>query len=807
MARILTVLSVPLSSLALILVAAALLLPQLVLQLPPQSALSEVTLEEPLRIYAADGSPMAQFGVERRMPIAFEQTPPLLVAAFLAAEDSRFFEHPGVDVRGLLRAAASYLRTGTPAQGGSTITMQLARNLYLSPHKTIRRKLTEILIALRLERTLSKEEIFAGYLNRVFFGHRAYGVEAAARVYYGKPLADLQLPQWAMLAGIVQAPSRNNPVTDPEQALQRRNYVLQRMRALGSIDETAYRTAIASEDTAHITPIPITAHADYVAEMARLQVLELFGQAAYTQGLRVYTTVDPGLQGAADASVRNALRNYDVRHGYSGPERHVDLLSPRASEDDLDRILAEAPVLPELQPAVVLSVTKGSAQLYLGGGVQAALPLERAAQAARPYRSPDTRGAPPTSLASVLSPGDVVRLYDDPDQGRRLAAYPRAAAALVALDPSDGAIRALVGGYAFSASAFNRATDAKRQPGSAFKPFLYAAALSHGYSSASILNDSAIAIEDAGGGVWEPRNFGGNTLGEVRLHKALAHSLNLASVNLLRELGLDTALSFVPRFGIGEDALPPNLTGALGSGTVTPLLMARGYAVFANGGYRVDPYVINRIEDAHGRVLFQANPHTVPEDSAVLQAHQRNPAARVIDPDVAYQMHVMLSNVITNGTGKRALALDRDDIAGKTGTTSHTRDAWFCGYHPHLVAIAWMGTDDFKSLGSQEVGGRAALALWSDFMRVALRDRAHATMQPPPGMLTVFVNEQTEELTDQSDPQAVRVVVPQAYASLLDTLPMSSSASDEAALELSTGPYLEEPEAPRPPQRLIDRLF
>ena len=787
------------------LVAAVLVIPQLLVELPEMHDIGEITLEEPLRIYAEDGSLMAQFGVERRLPVTFQDIPPLLVSAFLAAEDSRFYEHPGIDIIGLLRAALSYARTGAPEQGGSTITMQLARNIYLTPEKTIRRKLIEIMIALRLEHTLSKEEILTLYLNRVFFGHRAYGVQAAAKVYYGKSLSELDPAQLAMLAGIVQTPSKNNPVSDPDRARARRDYVLRRMHELGSLDEDTFATAIASPDHALITPQPIATEADYVSEMARLQVLELFPDQAYTLGLRVFTTIDPELQANANAAVREAMRAYDLRHGYSGPERSVSVSG--LSDAQLDALLEDSPELPDLQPAIVLSVSKRSAELYVGDGVRYTLPLERAAQPARPFRSPDVRGATPSSLLGVLAPGAVVRLFDDPVHGRRLAAYPRAAAALVALDPRDGAIRALVGGYAFTASKFNRVTDAKRQPGSSFKPFLYASALANGHSSVSILDDSPVSIRDDAGGIWEPRNFGGSHMGEIRLQTALVRSLNLATVNLLQEIGIDTARSFIPRFGLGLEAVPPNMTLALGSGSVTPLLMARGYAVFANGGYLVDPYVITRIEAADGRILFGSNPRRVPGEQQQGDGYEPAVSPQVIDADVAYQMHVMLSNVITHGTGKRALALERSDLAGKTGTSSNTRDAWFCGYHPDLVAVAWMGTDDFKPLGSQEVGGRAALGLWSDFMREALRTLPIKDLAPPDSILMVLMNPYTEAVTDDSDPQAMPFAVPPAFAGMIHTLPVAKRPVSDEALELSTAPYREEEGAARPPERLIDRLF
>ena len=815
--RIFSWLSVPLSIAALISLAPAVLLPSILGDLPDIQELLNVHLEEPMRIYAADGSTIAEFGAERRNPVTFPAVPPLLVSAFLAAEDSRFFEHNGIDVTGLVRAALSYLRTGRPTQGGSTITMQLARNIYLSPEKTIKRKLSEIIIAWRLEKALTKQEIFALYLNKIFFGHRAYGVVAAANVYYSKPLIDLGLSQMAMLAAIPQAPSTNNPISNPERALERRNYVLRRMLALGSIDQEAYAAAIATPDDAVINRPVVATEADYVAEMVRLQVIELFPKDAYTLGLRIHTTIDPELQSNANAAVRQAIRAYDLRHGYGGPERSIPV--DGLSDEALDEHLAEVPALADLAPAIVLSVSRRSAQLYLGAGKRHTLPLSRAADQARPFVSPNVRGRAPRSLADVLAPGDVVRLFDEPKGGLRLASYPRASAALVSLSPEDGAVRALVGGYAFSASKFNRAVDAMRQPGSAFKPFLYAVALATSdFATLSIIEDAPITIETDTSAPWTPSNFGGGHMGEVRLQKALVRSLNLATVNLLQQIGLETARTLIPRFGIGEKSVPPSPTLALGSGSVSPLLMARGYAVFANGGYVVDPYIITRIEAADGRVLFGSDPrracpacwyrHSNLPSGADDRSAALSTAPRVIDADVAYQMHNMLTNVIRHGTAKRALDLERDDIAGKTGTSSETRDSWFCGYHRDLSTAVWMGTDDFKSLGSEEVGGRAALSVWVDFMLKALRDRPTYLIEPPPDFVTVFMNEKTEMITDESDPLAMSVAVPLGFEYLIDAIPQQiHNNTDEDAVEFSSRDYRDQSLQGVPPNRLIDNLF
>jgi penicillin-binding protein 1A len=718
--------------------------------------LGDVRLAEPLRIYSAEGRLMGEYGEERRIPLPYGSIPPILVHAFVAAEDRRFYEHAGIDLRGLARAALRYLRTGEPAEGGSTLTMQVVRNLLLTPEKTFERKLAEVLMALHLERVLTKDEILTLYLNKIFFGHRAYGVAAAAELYYGKSPQALSLAEAAMLAAIPKAPTTDNPVTNPLQARARRDYVLGRMAELGYIGEAAYREALAEPDRASLHRRPVDLDAGYAAEMARQEMVRRFGAEAYRGGYRVQTTIEGALQAAAQQAVREAILAYDRRHGYRGPERR-GLRVGGADDEALAALLAEAEVLPELRAGIVTQADARRAEVYLGSGERATLALTQV-QWARPFKGANRMGPAPRRVDAVVQPGDLVRLRRDAQGGWTLAQSPSVAAALVALAPGDGAIRALVGGYHFGVSQFNRAADARRQPGSAFKPFVYAAALDRGWTPASLVLDEPIALEVGPGDIWEPGNADGRTLGPIRLRLALAQSRNLAAIDLLDRVGIDFARGFAGRFGFAPADLPSRLTLALGNASVTLPQMAGGYAVFANGGFRVEPHLIARIETGDGRVLWQADPPRAcaacwfaPEDAegpssagAPQGAPQAAPgdatARRVLEPRVSYQMHSMLQDVIRSGTGRRARALKRSDLAGKTGTTNEARDAWFCGYQKGLAAVAWMGFDDFSPLGKGETGGESALGLWVRFMGEALKGSPEARLPVPAGMVQVHVD-------------------------------------------------------------------
>ncbi len=740
-------------------------------ELPDTRRLYDIRYQEPLRIYSADGSMMAEFGIQRRQPVTFDEVPMTLIQAFLAAEDSRFFDHQGIDWVGLVRAAVDVAGSGRASQGGSTITMQLTRNLFLTREKTLQRKVTELLLALRVEQALSKEEILEVYLNEIFFGHRAYGVSAAADLYYGKELADLTLAEMAMLAGIPKSPSTVNPLADPERARGRRDHILRRMLELDFIDERVYQQAVSEADRALLHRSPPDLAAGYVAEMARREVVERYGEQVYRRGLRVYTTVDPHLQLRAQAAVRNGLLDYDQRHGYRGPEGRLE--QSRTHRSDWDAALAALPVLPELEAGLVVSVGHRSAEVYLGQGRSVTLSLE-AVRWARPYLGPDARGPVPRRVSDTLAAGDLIRLRREGSGPLSLAQAPDVAGALVALAPQDGAILALMGGYDFRDSPFNRAVDARRQPGSSFKPFIYAAALDRGWTPASILRDEPIRVPQGRGRYWEPQNADRRTMGPIRLRVALVKSRNLATIDLLNRLGVAEARQFLPRFGFAPESLPHGLSLALGTGSASPLQMAAAYAVFANGGFRVTPYLIQRIEDSEGWTIFEASPPRACSDCwyrygaapATTQPLAGTPAAaaeRVLDPRLAFQMTSLLRDVIERGTAQRAKALRRSDVVGKTGTTNDVRDSWFCGFQKEVVAVSWMGFDGFTPLGRGEYGGRAALAVWLDFMAEALKDKPEALLGPPPGLVKVRFDKDSGAETQSDGPNTVEEWVAEEF--------------------------------------------
>ena len=718
-------------------------------ELPSVESLRQVQFEEPLRVFSSDGGLIAEFGIERRRPVAYEDIPPLVVNAFLATEDARFFEHGGVDAIGIMRALLSFASTGTKAQGGSTITMQVTRNFLLTSEKTFQRKLAEVLLTLQVERTLTKDQILDLYLNQIFFGHRAYGISAAAALYYNKELDQLTPAEAAMLAGIPKAPSSNNPVTNPERALERRNYILSRMLELGQIDREEYEIAVLTPDMARLHRRQPDLDAGYVAEMARQTVVEHYGEAALSQGYKVTTTIDARLQTAAQAAVRRALRDYDRRHGYRGAEAKIDL--DGATEADMDVYLENVTRIPDLTPGLVTRASSGEAEIYIGSGRRVELGLKQVAWA-QEFRNANWRGPRPRRVTDVLAVGDLVRLqHDGPGQGEKvsweLGQMPSVAGALVSIAPQDGAVRALVGGYAFNASKFNRALDMRRQPGSSFKPFIFAAALHEGWTPASLIKDESVKL--TGDQDWNPRNSDRKEMGPIRMRRALALSRNLAAINLLQSVGLEDAQNYIRAFGFALDAMPLGLSMALGTGEMSPMKLAEGYAVFANGGFHVTPYFIQRIESGDGQVLFESQAprscsdcwYRYGDDSARVQGTQTGaPAPQVIDPRIAYQITSLLREVVEAGTGTRAKKLNRQDIVGKTGTTNDVRDSWFAGYQADFVTIAWMGFDDFEKLGRGEEGGRAALGMWVDFMGTALENLPIAKLDPPPGMVQVRVD-------------------------------------------------------------------
>ena len=710
--------------------------------LPSTDSLQDVQFSVPLRVYTQEGSLMSEFGEKRRLPVNYDDVPDVMVDAFLASEDDRFFEHPGVDWQGLARAGVLLIKTGERAQGGSTITMQVARNFFLTNEKTYSRKLNEILLSLKIERELSKEEILELYFNKIYLGHRAYGIVAASELYYGVPLSELALSQVAMMAGLPKAPSRMNPVTNPKRALQRRNYVLGRMLYLGNITDEEYEVAIKAPITARIHhKVPDTS-SPYVAEMVRSYMVEKYGDEAYTTGYKVYTTINDRLQKAADNALRKALLDYDKRHGYRGAEHHYEL-EQSAGEGDWLQMLEGYPVLGGLHPALVISVSDKSADVYLKD--DGLVTLDWAAMSwARRYIDENRREAEPKSAIELFQPGDLVRVIKT-DEGLMLAQIPGVEGALVSLSPEDGSILALSGGFAFNHSKFNRVVQAERQPGSSFKPFIYSAALANGYTAASLVNDAPVVFDDPGlEDTWRPENYSGKYRGPTRLRSALTYSRNLISIRLLRSVGIRTAIKYAANFGFDPERLPKDLSLSLGSGAVSPLELARAYTVLANGGYLTNPYFISRIEAANGDVVFQANPDRVCRDCGASEGESSDGIAKkVVDSGNVYIIASMMRDVIRAGTGTKALVLKRPDLSGKTGTTNDQKDAWFSGFNANIVTTAWVGFDQIRPLGAKETGGQAALPMWIDYMKVALEDMPEAYPIKPPGVVSVRVDRQT----------------------------------------------------------------
>lgn len=748
-------------------------------RLPPIEALRDIRLQVPLRVYSKDHKLIAEFGKMKRSPLRYDQIPDKMIQAILAAEDDRFFVHPGVDYHGIIRAAINLALTGRKTQGGSTITMQVARNFFLSREKTYLRKLSEIFLSLKIERELSKEDILELYLNKIYLGNRAYGIAAAAQIYYGKSIDELSIAEMAMIASLPKAPSTMNPIANPERALVRRNYILSRMNQLGFIDKETMQAAQNEADTAEPHGLTIEVSAPYVAEMVRDHMVNLLGDEAYTGGYSVVTTIESDKQKAANAALRKDLFDYDRRHGYRGIIQHVELTSLADRSNWLD-IFNDIQTPADLQAALVLAVTDKEAMVVSADERLITIPWDGLSWARR-YFGENAMGPRPESADEIIKPGDIIYVHKI---GKiwALGQIPEIEGALVSLNPVDGSIMALSGGLDFYYSKFNRATQAARQPGSSFKPFIYSAALNKGFTAASIVNDAPVVFDDPGlESAWRPENYSGKFFGPTRLRVGLVHSRNLISIRLLRAIGIDYTLAYVSRFGIPTDDLPRDLSLALGSGALTPLQMAGGYAVFANGGYRVVPHVIEHIEDVNGTTLPQ-KPYPVvcpecdlPEANQETTTTANQPAAnepapasqlstetddhsvnlpdfvaakRVIPPENIYLMTSMMRDVIQHGTGRRARQLRRSDIAGKTGTTNDQRDAWFAGFNPDIVTITWVGFDKVRSLGNYETGSRAALPMWIDYMAHALRGVPIRTLKRPPGMVSVRIDPETGLLAD-----------------------------------------------------------
>jgi penicillin-binding protein 1A len=821
--------------------------------LPDVERLKEIELQVPLRVFSADGKLIGEFGEKRRDPATFEEVPPILIDAVLSAEDDGFYSHQGVDITGLLRAVSQLAMSGSIQSGGSTITMQVARNFFLSRKQTFSRKFNEILLALKIERELSKEEILTLYLNKIYLGNRAYGVKTAAKTYYNKDLEELSLAQAAMIAGLPKAPSSYNPIANPSRALIRRNWILGRMRLLNKISAAEYAAAVNEPVSASYHGQKLDLYAPYAAEIAREKAFELFGDKAYTGGYSVYTTIDSELQDAGQRAVVNGLLAYTDRHGYRGPEKRLDigtlpLLNKEVSSSGVQANandvlvvngarLGEVNLLPwlnalesipnygKLRPAAVISVKDKSFTAILASGEVATIRWQDGLNKAGRYVNENFSSPVPNNAKEIVEVGDVVRVFrkdiitpnstsdTEPSVNNagaarwQLSQAPKIQGALTAIDPNNGAIKTIVGGFDFVQTSFNRASQAKRLPGSNFKPFVYSVGLEHGLTAASIFNDAPIVV-DSGKleNTWRPENASGKFYGPTRLRKALYLSRNLVSIRLLRNIGINTVAEGVGRFGIDGNKLPKNLSMALGTYVMTPLEVATGYSVFANSGYKVNSFLVERITDSQNKVLFQETPLTVMKTSTSPElvtpvsiltnftastqstVDQNKPktstvraAPRVMDERIAYIMNSILRDVVQRGTAKRARALGRNDIGGKTGTTNGPTDAWFSGFNSHLVATAWVGFDDNSKIGRREYGGTAALPIWVEFMETALKGIPDTLPLQPEGLITVRISPKTGKLTTPDDPNGINEVF--LEENVPTELPEIIKAGEEASLK------------------------
>lgn len=717
-------------------------------ELPDIEALNTVQLQVPLEIYSRDNKLIATFGEKRRIPVPYSDIPAPLIEAVLATEDQRYFQHSGVDLPGLGRATLQLIATGRKTQGGSTITMQVARSFYLSRNKTFGRKLREILLAIKIENRLSKEKILELYLNKVFLGNRAYGVGAAAAVYYGKRLDELTLDQFAMIAGLPKAPSMLNPLANPTAALKRRDHVLARMHDEGYIDDDQFNKAINTPLNASYHDTPTELKAPYVAELVRGQLEQMYGDSIYTDGFQVYTTIDSRLQTIANNTLRESLLAYDKRHGYRGPEKNLGIPSID-NMDDWERELKKLPPVNNLLPAAVVEMTKKSITVLLADGKLIVVPWEGLSWARKQVNA-DYLGPRPSRADQIVKLGDLVRILDTP-QGYILSQQPKAEAGLVALNPSNGAILALVGGFDYQTSKFNRVTHANRQPGSSFKPFIYSAALDKGFTLATVVNDAPIVVENPyDNSLWRPQNVSHKFYGLTRLRTAITKSRNLVTIRLLALTGMPYTINYLKKFGFTPSQLPPGLSLALGTALVTPLQMAQAYAVFANGGMRVVPYAISTIYNSHEQLIYQAKPLIACQKNCESDAAL---APRVLSEQTAFLVTSALRDVIEHGTAQDARKIGRNDLAGKTGTTQNQVDAWFAGYNKNLVAISWMGFDLPQSL--HEYGAQAALPTWSAFMGQALKGVPDHGIEQPQGIVSMRINPYSGTAASANDSSAI----------------------------------------------------
>ncbi|MDO8958164.1 MAG: penicillin-binding protein 1A [Rhodocyclaceae bacterium] len=738
-------------------------------RLPSIDALTDYRPKIPLRVYTADGHLIGEFGEERRHFVRIQDVPETMKQAILAAEDERFYQHPGVDTLGILRAAYSNFIGGGKRQGASTITMQVARNFFLSSEKTLTRKLYEAMLAFKIENSLSKDEILQIYINQIYLGQRAYGFSSAARIYFGKELKELSIAETAMLAGLPKAPSAYNPVANPKRAQLRQQYVLRRMQQLGFID--AGQFTLARDQPLHVRRQidNFAVKADYAAEMARQIAVAAFPDEIYSAGLQVVTTLTRKEQLAAYRSLRQAVLDYDRRHGYRGAEAYVDMKAVKRDDDDLiDELLYDFEDADDLRLALVLDANPEKLRAYLPGGEIVTVEgaglkfAQRMLDAKAPANKRLRRGA-------------IMRLTQDSKGRWQVAQWPEVEAAFVAANPNDGAVRALVGGFDFSRNKFNHVTQAWRQPGSSFKPFIYSAALEKGYTPLSVLPDEPLSVsaEETGSQAWEPKNYDGKYDGPMTLRTALAKSKNMVSIRLIRAITPQYAQDYASRFGFDADKNPPYLTLALGAGAVTPWQQLTAYAVFANGGYKIEPFIVKQILDANGKVLAETTPVLAGDESL-----------RIIDARNAWVMDSMMKDVVRRGTATRAQSLKRTDLAGKTGTTNDYVDAWFCGYQPAMVGVAWIGFDQPKRLGNGETGGSAALPIWIGYMETALKDVPEMHREAPAGLTRV----------ESRDPASGAAIHDLIYA---ESIPAPAPAADR---EFSLPEFLRpSPQPSQPP--------
>ena len=702
--------------------AAALVYPNL----PSLDSLTDYRPKLPLRIYSSDGALLAEFGEERRAFMPIGQVPKLMQQAIIAAEDERFYEHGGVDTLGVLRAAGANLLSGGASQGASTITMQVARNFFLTRERTLTRKFSEALLAIKIEHNLPKDKILELYINQIYLGQRAYGFEAAARTYFGKSLGELSVAETAMLAGLPKGPSLYNPVVNPLRATARQRYVLGRMKKLNFIDENAYQQALKEKLVVRRERRIVDVPADYAAEMVRLALVQQYGEETlYNSGYKVVTTLRRDQQQAANSALWRGVLDYDDRHGYRGPEKTLRLPPAGEARDEFIRdTLRGIDPVNGLFPAIVTTATPKLVSAILADG-------KRVEISGASLRLAAAWLDPKAKSGKRIYPGALIRIRQNPDRSWKISQLPQIEAALIAINPHSGAITALVGGFDFTRNKFNHVTQAWRQPGSSFKPFIYSAALEKGYTPASVIDDAPLSLtaEEAGGTPWEPQNYDGTFSGPVRMRTALTKSLNLVSIRILEDIGPEYARDYVQRFGFDPSRHPPYLTMALGAGSVTPLQLAAAYAVFANTGYRVTPYLIDKVYDSSGKLLMESRPQTVEAG-----------APRVLDARNAFLMTSMMQDVARRGTAARVSQLGRADLAGKTGTTNDQRDGWFAGFNPDLVAVSWIGFDQPKSLGPGETGAAAALPIWIDFMSHALAKMPQKPFTPPEGVVAATID-------------------------------------------------------------------